>query len=558
MESGRYTAFLSYSHRDAREARWLHRRLEAYRMPRRLAGSDGERGPVPARLAPIFRDREELPAAGDLSEQVRAALARSDTLVVVCSPNSAESPWVAKEVAAFRELHPERPILAAIVAGEPPHCFPGGLAEGSAEPLAADLRPGRDGRRLGFLKLVAGLAGVGVDALVQRDAQRRVRRVTAVTVGALAAMLVMAIMTTLALNARAEAQRQRAEAEGLVEFMLTDLRDRLRGVGRIDIMEAVNARALERYGPGAEDGETSPEALSRRARILHAIGEDEISLGNLDAAERVFRLAYAATARELAREPERPDRQLDHARSEYWIGRLHEVRSEWPEAQHQYQRFASLTAGLVAREPRNPDYLTEAAWSAINIGNLQLNGLRDPAAAQRSYEKAILGFTEAARLRPEDEDTHRALANAYAWLADSFFMREDWQRSLAARQRQHDIMERLHRLDPGHADRAYKLALAQRALAASLDKVGETRKAGEMLGKAHATAQRLSQADPRNAEWLLFKGIVGCSLYFGKGDLPSGVTRPSLRNEIQAAEVGLRSAGNPRASDLSRCIAALT
>ncbi|MDB5722242.1 MAG: toll/interleukin receptor protein, partial [Alphaproteobacteria bacterium] len=85
----RYAAFISYSHKDAVFGRWLHRRLEGYRLPRRLAGSHGERGLVPARLTPIFRDREELPAAGDLSERVRAALAVSGSLIVVCSPNAA-------------------------------------------------------------------------------------------------------------------------------------------------------------------------------------------------------------------------------------------------------------------------------------------------------------------------------------------------------------------------------------------------------------------------------------------------------------------------------------
>ena len=54
----RYRAFLSYSHVDAQWARWLHRRLEGFRL-RELAGRDGLRGPVPPSLAPIFRDREE-------------------------------------------------------------------------------------------------------------------------------------------------------------------------------------------------------------------------------------------------------------------------------------------------------------------------------------------------------------------------------------------------------------------------------------------------------------------------------------------------------------------
>ena len=70
---------------------------------------------------------------------------------------------------------------------------------------------------------------------------------TAVTAAAVIAMLIMAALAWFALDARREAERQRAEAEGQIEFMLTDLRERLRGVGRLDIMTAVNRRALAYY-----------------------------------------------------------------------------------------------------------------------------------------------------------------------------------------------------------------------------------------------------------------------------------------------------------------------
>src|SRR5580698_8728143 len=115
----RYWAFISYSHKDAAFGRRLHRRLESYALPRRLVGRSTTQGVVPRRLVPIFRDREELPAATDLSTEVRAALARSRCLIVICSPDTPGSAWVSREVELFRELHPERPILAALSDGEP-------------------------------------------------------------------------------------------------------------------------------------------------------------------------------------------------------------------------------------------------------------------------------------------------------------------------------------------------------------------------------------------------------------------------------------------------------
>src|SRR5436190_415085 len=105
----------------------------------------------------------------------------------------------------------------------PAAAFPEALLDGR-EPLAADLRKHGDGRRLGFLKVVAGIAGVPLDSLVQRDAQRNLRRVTAVTLVTASAAILMAVMTVIAIQSRNEAERQRGEAEGLIEYMLTDLR----------------------------------------------------------------------------------------------------------------------------------------------------------------------------------------------------------------------------------------------------------------------------------------------------------------------------------------------
>jgi len=554
--AGGYVAFISYSHKDAAVGRWLHRRLEGYRLPKRLAGTQGEDGEVPARLTPIFRDRDELPAAGDLSERVRAALAVSRNLIVVCSPHSAVSPWVAKEIATFRELHPGRPIFTAIVEGEPGQCFSPALLEKGAEPLAADLRKEGDGRRLGLLKLVAGLAGVGLDALVQRDAARRVRRVTWVTAAAVAGMIIMALLTAFALNARAEAERQRAEAEQLVEFMLTDLRETLKGVGRIDVLALVNQRALARYAN--QDLESLPvDSLLRRARIFHVIGEDELEAGNMRPALEALSEARRVTAEQLAREPGNAERQFAHAKSEYWIGRVHEVRRDWPVAQQQYQRFAKAMEALIAREPGNPDYMLEVAASAVDLGSVRLNGLSDPAGARKSYEKAVEWYERAARLRPSDPETLRRQANAHAWLADSHFMDRDWKGSLDARRKQYAIVERLHRADPANAQNRFRFVAAQRGLSRSLYNLKDREGARTQLFGAYDSARALVRGDPRNAEWLLLKASVECDLYYLGLGFPEGMNRRRLGSEIRHSAHRLEAQRNPRISDLKRCLDSL-
>ena len=314
-----FAAFISYSHADAAAAAKLQKRLERYRLPRTIGNAAGK---TSLELGKIFRDREDLAAASSLSDAIKAALSQAKTLIILCSPDAAKSHWVAQEIALFRSLHADRPILAVLVSGEPAEAFPPLLTANGNEPLAADLRESGDGPQLGFLKIVAGMAGVPLDALIQRDAQRKLRRVTAITLGALAAMLIMAVMTSFAISARNEAARQRAESEGLVEYMLTDLREKLKGVGRLDVMGAVNSRAMTYYGQQGNLASLPADSLERRARVLHAMGEDDEKKGELAAALAKFREAHRTTAALLKQDPKNPDRIFAHAQSEYYVGSI--------------------------------------------------------------------------------------------------------------------------------------------------------------------------------------------------------------------------------------------
>ena len=205
----RYFAFISYNYRDRACAEWLQRRLESYRVPRHLAGVAGAPKDLPRRLMPVFRDRDELAASSDLSKQVSDALAESRYLIVLCSPNSAQSRWVNEEVLSFKRCGRAAHIRCVIPDGvdsetwAPDACFcpalrflPGEDGELSdrpaAEPLAADLRAGQDGRGDGLLKLVAGILGVGFDALKQRELRRRRKR-TAIA-AALSVLVAVAVV----------------------------------------------------------------------------------------------------------------------------------------------------------------------------------------------------------------------------------------------------------------------------------------------------------------------------------------------------------------------------
>jgi MTH538 TIR-like domain (DUF1863)/PDZ domain len=190
-ETNRYSAFLSYRHMS-RDRRWAIRimsELEAYRTPKAL-----QREAFPDRIGRLFRDDDEIPASTDLSDQIKDALARSDFLIVVCSPDTPGSRWVRREIELFQEMGKSERIIPLLIAGEPDESFPPELrrrriavprANGSTdfvwdevEPVAADVRPRKDEgksrtERRAILRLAAALLGCRFDDLARRDEERR-------------------------------------------------------------------------------------------------------------------------------------------------------------------------------------------------------------------------------------------------------------------------------------------------------------------------------------------------------------------------------------------------
>jgi len=233
----KYRAFISYSHSDEQWAMWLHKALETYRVPKHVVGRETEFGPVPTRFAPVFRDRDELATATNLGDTLTRALEQSAFQIVICSPKAAKSRWVNEEILTFKRLGRENRIFALIVDGEPgssanpatadQECFPSALiyrmgADGQltteqGEPIAADAREGKDSKLDVKLKLLAGMLGVGLDELKQREAHRRHVRMMWLVSASLTGMAITSALAGAAWIARNEAQRERARAEAEAE-----------------------------------------------------------------------------------------------------------------------------------------------------------------------------------------------------------------------------------------------------------------------------------------------------------------------------------------------------
>ena len=156
-----YFVFISYSSLDNEWALWLRHELEHYHLPASFNG----RADVRDNLRKVFRDRDELSAGPEWDEQVSKALAETNNLIVICSPNAVKSEAVNKEVEAFIALGKEDHIFPFIVEGDKPEdCFPPALKHSK---LGGDVNKD-GGRDSAFVKVVAGMLNVGFPSLWDR------------------------------------------------------------------------------------------------------------------------------------------------------------------------------------------------------------------------------------------------------------------------------------------------------------------------------------------------------------------------------------------------------
>ncbi len=519
MGEHRYFAFISYSHADERWSRWLHRALETYRVPKRLVGRATAHGPIPARLTPVFRDRDELAGAADLGSKVTAALEASRYLIVICSPAAARSRWVDEEVRVFKRLGRADRILTLIIDGEPnasskpgeehQECFveslrfhvdaDGSLSERPAEPIAADARPGKDGKTNAKLKLIAGLLGTGFDQIKQRDSRRQQKRLLVITGAAVVGMLITGVLAVTAWIARQDAERNRDRAEDLIGFMLGDLRQQLEPIGKLDVLKDVGDKAME-YFSTLQDRDITNESLLRRAEALRQIGDVRLSLGDFGPALSAFQESLALSQELSRRFPYNQDWLFALGNAWFWIGNVHWQQGDLEAAVAPMTLYLNAAERLVQLDPGNPKWQLEQSYALGNLGGLAF-ARGDSEEAIRRYEAAVSAVERLLEGAPADVELLRTRIEDYSWLASIREGRGELHLARDLHARTLQLTRDLLTLRPDDRRLWEEEVLRRKLYGNALLLIGELDEARTVTSDAVARMRSLVELDPSNAMW---------------------------------------------------------
>ncbi|MDQ1831617.1 nSTAND1 domain-containing NTPase [Massilia scottii] len=336
-----------------------------------------------------------------------------------------------------------------------------------------------------------------------RLSNRRARQFEWARLSALGLIIVLAVLNSAlalsALAAKRTAEARRTKVEGLVDYMLGDFADKLRPLGKLELLEGVSGKSLE-YLRSSQQDELSPAALTLRAKALQVIGEVSREQGNAAQTIAALTEANAILRRQHEADPKNTQVLKNLGDNNYYIGQMHKDHNDMPAAAAAWQQYRLLTERLHSLEPDKVEWWIEQSYAHNNLGSLAL-ALGKPESAEPEFAASLALKQRALQRAPGDKMLIAALADTYSWQA---LARQSMGELGAAEQLYEQEMELVQQVrqrfpsEPMWINR-YARALQHRAVLALA--LGKDDRALDDLAAAAALFVDLAQNDKKNRAW---------------------------------------------------------
>jgi hypothetical protein len=380
------------------------------------------------------------------------------------------------------------------------------------------------------------LAPLELEFIRQSMARAKVRErinITVITVIFLLAIL-SALLGLSARSAQRQSEEHRTEAEALMGYMLGDFAEKLRPIGRLDLLDGISSRALS-YLTSVESISETPTGLGQRAKALQVLAEVNNSRGNLDAAHEALLAARKILQLQDAKNPADAALLKDLGNNAFWLQQHHADRGEREAALQHSRDYARYAERLAILAPNSPDTWIEQSYSYIALGSNQYQmGLVDQAAS--SFERSIALKRRALSVQPQNTKLTADLANSLSWLAKARIAQGDLKSTIKLNLEEQSLINAVHRSSPNDAFWSYRSANALWYQGALERALGQNADAMVHLAKAEEIMQTATKQDSSNKKWLLNLRFIQAeliSMEAEKGTADVGRKLESLTNELE-------------------------
>ena len=331
-----------------------------------------------------------------------------------------------------------------------------------------------------------------------------------IAAASLAGMVFTSGLSLVAIQSRDAARDQRREAEGLVAFMLGDLKEKLEPIGRLDALDGVGSRVLAYYSK-QDMSELSDAGLLQRSRALSLTAQVANLRGDVGTAQQLYRQALHGTAEAVRRNPDDPQRLFDHAQNVFYLGEIARRRGDIRGMDDAAREYKRLALRMTALEPDNLRWRMESAYGDVNLGIVSRNQRRFPEAA-RQFASALAVMEGVASIDRGNAEYQRELANLLGWAADAERDQGDLEAAIRIRQRQIAFLRQLIAGGAANVKFRERLVPAHQGLGILLSWTRGPGSAIDQLRLGVAESNRLIGIEPENTVWKGFGAQVRLEL----------------------------------------------
>lgn len=341
-----------------------------------------------------------------------------------------------------------------------------------------------------------------VTALINASA-RQARRADRLQLGAVAGFALLALVAVImgfqAREAEQLADQRRQEAEGLVDFMLGDLTEKLQPLARLDLMGGVAEKALAYLT--AEDAGRVPGPLRlRQAKALLTLADVNRSRGNVDAALTALERAETLLQANLAEGPVHGELLKAAGAVAFWFGQIAFDRGRPKDALIRFEQYRDFAQQMVGLDQSNTDATIELSYALSSLGTTLMR-LGDAAAAIAASNQSVEMKRLALTRRPEDRSLLAGLANGLSWLAQAKLQNGNLGEATNLYEQQHDALLAVSRLEPEAPVWKFRLAVALKLQAQLFLAQGNIDQAQNALVSAQRLVLECLAKEANNQRW---------------------------------------------------------
>ncbi|MBV8635004.1 MAG: hypothetical protein JO002_10975, partial [Burkholderiaceae bacterium] len=306
-----------------------------------------------------------------------------------------------------------------------------------------------------------------------------------------------------AVAARKVAERQRAEVEGLLGYMVGNLADRLRTLGRLDLLDGVSNKAMEYLSTASSDNLNAASVI-QRAKALEVIGEVRFARGDSKAALEALGSSYGMLQALYRKQPKDGELLKSLGVTAFWLGNTHLKQNHLLDVQRYFEAYRDYSDAFSVLNPNDVDAWIEQSYAHSSLGTLAMTR-GNPRRAVEEFNLSIALKSRALFRKPDDRGLSGDLANSLSWAATASMDLGQLQHAVELSAQELAIAKKLYAEMPGEALWGKRFALANEHKANIDEVLGQDELAISEGQEAVRVFDQMIKMEPENRTWQGFR-----------------------------------------------------